>query len=230
VLKARKGGVATLVVEAYLRRKMRGAFRGVWLRGALPKAEAGLLLYANHTGWWDGFVVHALAKDAGWDGYCLMEEEGLLRYPFLGRIGAFSVRKGHGPSALAAMRYARSLLQEKRTAVFLFPEGTLRPGGEAPLRLERGVEVLARFAEAACVPVAIRYAFLEHERPDVLLQLGTPHGPGALASFATHLLEGVTSLASVRSLDGFRPLLSGRQGVAERWDRARGLVGLGRAG
>jgi 1-acyl-sn-glycerol-3-phosphate acyltransferase len=223
VIRARKGGLSTWAVEAYLRTKMRSAFHGLWLRGALPPPEAGLLVYANHTNWWDGFVVHALAVGAGWDAYCLMEEENLQRYRFLTRIGAFSVHRTHPGSALASLRYAKGLLQ-KQAVVVLFPEGEIRPFGESPLRLEGGVEVLARAAEAVCLPLAIRYAFFEHEKPSVLLHVGEAHPPLPLAAFGERLGACVASLQAARGLDGFRQLWAGRAGVAERWDRVRGLL------
>lgn len=229
MVRAHKGGLPTWAVEAYLRRKMRSAFRGLWLRGALPSGGEGRLVYCNHTSWWDGFVIHALAECAGWDTYCLMEEKNLERYRFLTRIGAFSVHPGKAGSALASLRYARGLLQEKRATVVLFPEGEIRPFGEAPLRFQRGIEVLARVAGARCLPVAIRYAFFEHEKPDVLLEVGAPHPPTSLPAFAEALGSSVLSLQAVTRLDGFRRLWVGRAGVAERWDRVRGLKDGGKA-
>ncbi len=227
--KANKGGLGTFVVEAYLRRKIRHAFRGVWLSGTLPKADRGLLVYANHTSWWDGFVVHALGRAAGWDAYALMEEKNLERYRFLGRIGAFGVRPGEARSSLASLRYAASLLRRPRAAVFVFPEGEIRPFGERPLRLLRGVEVLARMAQAPCCALGIRYAFFEHERPDVLLELGPVHPPGPLSTFAGQLEAQVASLSRRTRLDGLQQLLAGAPGVAERWDAVRGLPGGGTA-
>jgi 1-acyl-sn-glycerol-3-phosphate acyltransferase len=56
VIAARKTGLAARVVAAYVRRKVRQSFRGVWLRGALPPPALRILLYANHTSFWDGFV------------------------------------------------------------------------------------------------------------------------------------------------------------------------------
>lgn len=229
MVRAHKGGLPTWAVEAYLERKMRSAFRGLWLRGALPSAGEGRLVYCNHTSWWDGFVIHALAKCAGWDAYCLMEGKNLERYRFLTRIGAFSVHPGKAGSALASLRYARGLLREKRATVVLFPEGEIRPFGEAPLRLQRGIEVLAKVAGTPCLPVAIRYAFFEHEKPDVLLEVGASHPPTSLSAFAEALGSSVLSLQAVTRLDGFRRLLVGRAGVAERWDRVRGLGDGGKA-
>ena len=223
MIPACKGCLRQRLVEAYVRRKVRASFRGVWLRGEMPPAQGGLLVYVNHGNWWDGFVLHQLAKAAGWDGYALMEERNLARYRFLRHLGAFSVRRGEAVSSLETLRYARGLLEKSEAAVFVFPEGEHRPPGELPLRLERGVETLARMSQVRSVPVAIRYAFFEHERPDALLDIGTPHPPLRLAEYRRRLEERVVALQSVTRLDGFHRLLEGRRGVVERWDAVRGL-------
>jgi 1-acyl-sn-glycerol-3-phosphate acyltransferase len=229
VLEARKGGLGTWGLQRYLRFKLRGAFRGLWVRGSLPSAEAGLLVYANHSNWWDGFIADALGQAAGWDGYCLMEESNLRRYRFLTRLGAFSIQPGRPSSALASLRYARRLLARPGAAVFLFPEGQLRPFGVLPLQLAGGVELLSRTAAVPCLPLAIRYAFFEHEKPDVLLEVGPVHPSAPTAVLAERLSAAVGRLAGATSLEGFWPLLSGRAGVAQRWDGVRGL-GPGGAG
>lgn len=222
MIPACKGCLRAHLVDAYVRRKVRRSFRAVWIRGELPPAPAGLLVYVNHTNWWDGFIVHQLGKAAGLDGYALMEERNLARYPFLRHIGAFSVRRGEAVSSLETLRYACGLLAEPRRAVVVFPEGEHRPPGEVPLRFERGVEALARLSKAPSVPVAVRYAFFEHERPDVLLDVGAAHPPLRLPDYQRRLEERVVALHAVTRLDGFHRLLEGTRGVAERWDAVRG--------
>lgn len=221
MIRARKGGLLGWAWTRYLDAKVRGAFRGVWARGALPSAPGGLLVYCNHVGFWDGFMAHALSRAAGWDGYCAMEEHNLARYRFLRRLGAFSVRRGDAASALETLRYARGLLRQPGAAVFLFPEGVLRPAATDLAPLERGVEVLARASGATCLPIALRYGFLESERPDVLVEVGAPHGPEPVDGFQRRLGDLVERLGAVRDLDGFAPLVRGTAGVAERWDRVR---------
>jgi len=222
VIRAAKGGPFGRVLDEYVGWKFRAAFRGLWVRGELPAGEAARLVYVNHTNWWDGFVLHQVAKVAGWDAYCVMEEQNLERYRFLARLGAFSLRRGEPGSSLEMLRYAQELLKQPRAAVCIFPEGTMRPFGELPLHLERGVEVLARVTRVECVPLAIRYAFFEHERPDVLVEVGTAHAAGALSRFQSELEATVRRLAAVTRLDGFQRKVAGASGVAERWDRVRG--------
>lgn len=219
MIASNKSGLWAKLIEAYVGWKLRSAFRGLWVRGELPEG-GGLLVYANHPGFWDGFVAHQLGLSTGWDAYALMDEQNLARYRFLSRIGAFSVRPGDAASASQSLRYARKLLQRPTSAVFVFPEGELHPGTQlAPLR--RGVEVLARSCRARCVPMAIRYALFEHELPDVLVEVGEAHGPEPLEGFARRLGELVGRVASAPSPDGFRQVVRGRRSAAERWNAFR---------
>ena len=221
MIPARKGGLAETMVSGYVSFKFRRFFRGLWMRGRLPTDAASTLVYANHTNFWDGFVVHQLGRLAGWDAYCLMEEQNLARYRFLRRIGAFSIRRGDGTSALETLRYTKSLLQRPRAGVFVFPEGKIGPFVPRALALEGGVAVLARTSRARCVPIAIRYTFFEHERPDVLVEVGEAHGAAPLAEFQARLQGTVASLAAATSLEGFERKIVGAQSVAERWDAMR---------
>lgn len=99
----------------------------------------------------------------------------------------------------------------------------MRPFGARPLSFRRGLEVLARAAQARCMPVAIRYTFFEAEKPDVLCEVGAPHGPLPLAECEAKLQALVDRLRDAHGVDGFLQLIHGGRGVAERWDRARGL-------
>lgn len=218
-----KGGLFTRALEWYVARKVRSAFRAVWVRGTFPSAEGGLLAYANHSSFWDGFLIHQLALQAGWDGYAIMEEDNLAKYPFHARIGAFSVKRSDPKSALGTIRHAKEVLARKNAAVFIFPEGELH-AGQGPLApLQRGVEVIARTSKVRSVPVAIRYCFLEHEHPDVLVEVGTPHAPGELSLFEQNLKDAYERVMSARSTDGFSCLIRGRTSVQERWDTVRRL-------
>ncbi len=218
-----KGGPLTWLLDWYVGRKVRAAFRGVWARGALPSADGGLLVYLNHSSFWDGFLVHQLGQAAGWDAYALMEEENLAKYRFHTRIGAFSVKRGDARSAMASIRHAKAVLARPRAALAIFPEGELR-AGQGPLGpLHRGVEVIARTAQVRCVPIALRYAFLEHEHPDVLVEVGTPHAPGPASVFAEGLEAVYGRVMAAHSTEGFTRLVQGRTSVQQRWDTVRRL-------
>ncbi len=218
-----KRPVLTWGLGQYVEWKLRSAFRGIWLDGALPEGDEGVICYANHSSFWDGFLAHLLAKRAGRDGYAVMEEQNLRRYQFLTRIGAFSIRRGDSHSALQTFRHARALLKRPRAAVFIFPQGKIEANALPPLKFERGTEVLARMAKARCVPVALRYAFFEHEHPDVVVKVGEVHAPAPLSEMERRLGALVGELQGIKDVASLAPLVRGRRSVAEQWDAARGL-------
>lgn len=223
MIKDAKGGLFERVIDWYIGRKVHRAFRGLWVRGTLPSSSNGLIAYLNHSSFWDGFVAHQLGKAAGWDAYAMMEEENLAKYRFHTRIGAFSVRRGDARSAVETLKYAKSVLGRPGACVVIFPQGEIR-AGQGPLgALSRGIEILARSSKKLSVPIAIRYAFLEHEHPDVLVEVGVPHPPGALATYESSLDEVYQRVLTARSTDGFSLVVKGRSGVQERWDTVRRL-------
>lgn len=223
MIRARPGGPLAWLAHKYVDLKVRHAFRAVWIRGELPRDDAPLLAYANHSSFWDGFIAHQLCRATGRRPFCAMEERNLRRYPFLARLGAFSIRRHDGLSALETFRYARALLQVPRNVVFIFPEGELAPFGSRPLRLERGVEVLARISQVRCLPLAFRCTVLEHELPDVFIEVGEAHPPAALSELDRRLGVLVDRVARVTSVEEFAPLVRGRAGVAQRWSALRRL-------
>jgi 1-acyl-sn-glycerol-3-phosphate acyltransferase len=223
VLKANKGGPFGRLIDWYIGHKLKSAFRGLWVRGAVPNPTVPLLVYANHSSFWDGFVLHQLAQVGGWNAFAMMDEENLARYPFHRRMGAFSVRQHDSASALETMKYARSLLLQPRGVVCIFPQGEIRPAGTHLGALSRGLEVLARRSKAWSVPVGLRYCFFEHECPDVMVEFGTPHEPVPLSTFEASLAQTVSKVMDARSTEGFRCVVSGRRSIQEKWDAVRRL-------
>ena len=199
-----KTGPLGRLTARYIDWRLRRDFRGLWVRGELPASDESLLFYGNHPSWWDGFAMHHLCVSTKRDGYCLMEEQHLAKHRFLRRLGAFSIRRGDARSAVESLGVARQLLKRHRAVVIVFPQGVLTPHAQPPFTLERGVELLARRSGATCVPVGLRYAFFEHEKPDLLLEVGPAHPPAPLADFTRALEEVVTAVMGAQTLDGFR--------------------------
>lgn len=224
MIRAAKQPFLTWALDRYVHWKLRSNFRGIWCEGALPDSDEPLLVYANHTSFWDGFAAHALSEANHRDGYALMEEQNLARYPFLRRIGAFSIRRGEAKSARETIKYAAQLLKQPRAVVCVFPQGTLAPRANAPLRLEGGVELLARITGVRCVPVSMNFGFFEHEYPDIVMHVGNAHAPESLEAMSARLDSLVTASAKLTTCTHLTPLLNGRRSVAERWDAARRLT------
>ncbi|MBK7862640.1 MAG: lysophospholipid acyltransferase family protein [Archangiaceae bacterium] len=203
----------------YVRYRLAHAFRGLWVNGALPGDDEPLILYANHSNFWDGFVAHSLVHHSGRDGYVVMEEQNLLRFRFLTRLGAMSIRRGDRASALETLRHARAVLERPRATLLFFPQGRIETTtGPAP-RFERGLEVLGRMSGARAVPLALRYAFFEHEYPDVLMSVGAVHPVTTTADCEARMQAQLAFLAALPAPGTLEALLEGRRSVAEvpRW-------------
>lgn len=222
MIRGKPRGLAARFWSWYARRALRTTFRGVWLRGPRPSPAQAALFYANHRSYWDAFSAQVvITQHLGFEGYGAMAAENLARYPFLRHLGAFSLVRGDGRSTLESFRYAKRLLERPGVGVLLFPEGELRPNAPAPLTLARGIETLARLGGVPCVPIAFRYAFFEAERPDLLVELGAPHAPGALDVFSQALSGLVARLDAVSSpldpAEGFEQIIGGSSSLSERW-------------
>lgn len=221
MIRAQRSGWRSALARWYVRAKVRGFFRGVWARGPAPAADISLLAYANHPGFWDGFILQALAERWGLEPYCMVEEQNLLRFPFLARLGAFSIRPGDAGSSRESFRYACQLLERPGRVLFVFPEGRLAPWAGGPLELRRGFEVLARRSGVPCVPVALRYAFFESERPDALVSVGPQHAATETRALAGRLEGLLSGLHQAVSTEGFELVVRGSAGVAARWERLK---------
>lgn len=224
MITAAKHTLMSWLVGRYVDGKLRSAFRGIWCSGALPEGDESLIMYANHSNFWDGFATHAFLRHQRRDGYALMEEPQLARYRFLRHLGAFSIRRGDARSTIETFKYATKLLAKPRTAICIFPEGVLEARPRRPLRLERGVEVLAKRAGVRCVPVAMQFAFYEHEYPDLVLHVGNAHAPEGPEDMSARLETLMNEQAQLKNCTGLTPMLRGRRSVAERWDAVRRLA------
>lgn len=220
----------------YIRRLFRKHFHAVWVRGPGAATDPGqpLLVYCNHSTWWDGFIALLVSREVlRRRQYVLMEERQLRRYPFFRYVGAFSVVREDPRDAARSLLYARSVLRRPGSAVWIFPQGEMHPSDHRPLRFHAGTALLARAVPGCRVlPAAVRCDFLGDQRPECFIDLGEP---GVVPD--TGAREGVTTLLEDRAtalldrlradvLDGrrseFRLLLAGADSVNTRLDRLGG--------
>ena len=140
-------------------------------RSALP-----MIICANHSSWWDGYVVALVERLLGVDGYLMVEETQLRRYFFFTWIGCFSVDRQNTRSALRSLQYAARLLKERPgRMVCLFPQGEIFPNDRRPLVFYNGTTYLARMTNPVLFyPLAIRIEYLAEQRPALFISLGEP--------------------------------------------------------
>ena len=181
IITAYKHGWPKLAVAAMIRRKLRsGLFRirvqGLEaMRSAIDADPSGMLFLANHSCWWDLFLVVHLNETIPVDGYGMMEHFNMLRFGFFRRIGAFSVDRTDAASVRASLEYAAGLLKRPRAGVWLFPQGRMIGNDVRPLGFQPGLRALVRKAgRVRVVPVAFRFEFWQDERPEAFVRFGEP--------------------------------------------------------
>jgi 1-acyl-sn-glycerol-3-phosphate acyltransferase len=178
-----------------------------------------LIIYANHSSWWDGLVMFQLCREAKIDLYAMMEEKQVLEYPFHRKLGAFSVVRENPRDALKAIRYASNLLIENsKRCVLIFPQGELIPHENRPLVFFNGIsKTIEKIGKCLTVPIAIRYEFLNDWKPEVLASIGDAemieqgfegkHLTKKLEHNLTKSLDNLSKNISDRALKSFERLI-----------------------
>ena len=240
LITAYKHGWPRRAVDALIQHKLRQGFHQVHaqglepLRASLAEELGGTLFLANHSCWWDLFLVHLLNESIPVDGYGMMEHFNMVRFGFFRRIGAFSVDRTDPASVRASLEYAAGLLRSPRAGVWIFPQGKIETNDIRPLTFQPGIRALVRRAgRVRVVPVAFRYDFWQDERPEALVRFGTPTwvDRGDLSTLiATFEARMTTELDALRAesitqdTTRFAPLLQGRESVSARYARFLGHI------
>ena len=233
LIEAYKHGWPRLAVAAMIMDKMRGGFHQVYaqgverLRASIEAEPGGTILLANHSCWWDLFLVHFLNEAVPVDGYGMMEHFNMLRFGFFRRIGAFSVDRTDPTSVRASLDYAAGLLRAPRSAVWIFPQGKIEANDARPLIFQPGIRALVRkTGRVRVVPVAFRYEFWQDERPEALVRFGDPSWvdrpalPGLIPTFERRLTDELDALkldATSQDPARFTSLLEGRRSISEKY-------------
>jgi 1-acyl-sn-glycerol-3-phosphate acyltransferase len=135
-----------------------------------------LLLLANHTSWWDGFLLRdvQLALRPRSPLYTVMTARELQRFPFLRRLGATPLDTDARIGPLAMFRALGTAAQRRPDCtIAFFPQGRIRPSWTRPLRFQRGLELLVRsIGSCNVVPVALHLEPLNAAAPTAFVMLG----------------------------------------------------------
>jgi 1-acyl-sn-glycerol-3-phosphate acyltransferase len=182
--------------ERLIRRDLRRTFRRVvWLGPAPALPEAPVVLYANHHGFHDGYllwllVIHHLGRPV------VLWMERWNQAPLFGPLGALPFPPDDPRARTATIRETiRRMKSDPRTVLIVFPEGALGPpdAGLAPFRAD--LPRLARLLPEATRwwPVALRATWWGEARPTALLTGSPLHGtpddqePERLQTLLAHL-------------------------------------------
>jgi 1-acyl-sn-glycerol-3-phosphate acyltransferase len=219
------------IVRMYFRRH----FRSVMVQQAevLGGLVGPLIVYANHSSWWDPMVSVLLAETLlpGRKHYAPMDSAALKRYPILGKIGIFPVEMATARGAAQFLRTSQAILASGGV-VWITPQGRFADARTRPLGFKPGLGALAaRTPEVLVVPLAIEYTFWDERLPETLLRFGKPlrldegmstnEASEQLERALVETMEALKGSAMGRDASAFRVLLQGGRGTG-------GVYGVGR--
>lgn len=171
-------GIVGRLVGAMIRRSVRQRFHSVYLSKPeiLPKAPA--ILYANHHGWMDGYLMFHVAQELGIE--CLDWIEEFDAFPLFASIGGIRFAPNDSAGRASAIRQTIRLMKTQGKSLVIFPEGVLhRPPDLLPFG--RALEVVAKSVPQVTLhPVSLRYELSMHERPEAWISIGEGHGFASL--------------------------------------------------
>lgn len=158
-----------------------------------------LVLYANHSSWFDPLVAYRVSRIAKLVAYAMMEEKNLKKLMFFRKIGAFSVVRENPRKAVESINYIVELIKDKpNRAVWIYPQGEIKPNDIRPLVFYNGVsKIIEKSAPCLAVPVAMRFEFLEDFKPEAFVEIGKPElfeSVNDTKQLTTHLSERLTVL------------------------------------
>jgi hypothetical protein len=237
MIPAEKSAAIGRVFATINRRMIRRHFHAVHVRGAENILDLDrscpIILYGNHSNWWDGLLEFYFSADLfHLDAYLMMEERQMARYRFFRWIGAFSVAPESPRSAVESIRYAAGLFDRPNRALWIYPQGIMRPNDARPLAFFRGTaRIVQLLGSAQMVPVAHRFEFLKEQRPEVFTVFGesetvnAPFDPKELTERLERrtvaLLDDLRCCVSSEYLGLFTTVLTGRLSTNVLYDLVR---------
>lgn len=135
-----------------------------------------LIIYCNHSSWWDGLVAFQISYKAGLNSFVMMEEKNLKRFFLFRKLGAFSVNREKPREALKSLNYAADLLRlQTDSVIWIFPQGEIISNDSRPIHFYTGLtNLLKKIGQCSVISLSIRYEFLGNYKPDIFVKIGQP--------------------------------------------------------
>lgn len=180
MLKANKSRLFEKIFAIYNRNLFRRRFHSCKISGLdflrAKNPAKPLIVYVNHSSWWDGLTAFEISRAANLDSFVMMEEKQLKNLRLFQRLGAFSVVRENPREAVQSIRYAVNLLkQNSHRTLWIFPQGEILPNDLRPLKFYKGLAHMVEDTDdCAAVSVAMRYEFFGNYKPEVLVKIDAP--------------------------------------------------------
>jgi len=221
----------------YAQNRLRRDFHRLRLLGAAPSFEQGpLVVYANHSSWWDPMVALAIRPIffPERDAYAPIAAEMLERYGIFKKLGFFGVDRETPRGVIRYLRAVEDVLSRPGAMLYLTPQGRFADVRERPPTFQRGIgHVAQRVGSTQFLPMALEFVFWEESKPEILLHFGPLQrfDPGMDRNAAQRALERameraqdeLAEAAIQRDPARFQSVLEGSAGVGGIYDLWRRL-------
>lgn len=178
MITAKKNSLIENLFAVYNKNLIRRYFNALHISGLVNCYESTpalpLIIYLNHSSWWDGLVAFELSRKMKLDSFIMMEEKNLKRLSFFRTIGAFSVDRENRRSSLKTLNYVIDLLEDTpNRALWIFPQGEILHNDVRPLVFYNGISrIIEKLGKTRILPVALRFEFLDDYKPDIFIKIG----------------------------------------------------------
>jgi len=226
MLEANKSALFEKIFAIYNRNLLKRHFYSIQIKGLdfllNRKIKLPVIIYCNHSSWWDGLVAFQISYKTGLDGFIMMEERQLRKYHLFRKLGAFSIVREKPREAFKSIIYASTILKKNvgKTALWIFPQGEILPNDSRPIRFYGGLsKIIEKTAECSVLSMATRYEFLGEFKPRIFVRIEKPEHISAdkdfnakkmTEKFADCLTENLDALKkdiNHRNLEGFESIL-----------------------
>lgn len=205
--------------------------------GRIPLHAEPLILFANHSSWWDPLAGMLLGQALlpHREHYAPMDAASLNHYGIFRSMGFFPVENGSPRGAAQLLRAGSQILHRHGSVLWITPESQFQDVRRRPIVFRPGLGALmSRTGRLTCVPIAMEYTFWNERLPEILINIGEPlnvaDGTMEEASTWTNLcsfamaatLDELTMLATERDPEAFVTILTGYSGIGgiyEMWKR-----------
>lgn len=138
------------------------------------RSDFPLLIYSNHSSWWDGLVIFEILKKFSFENYVMMEDKQLKKLKLFRKLGAFSVTRENPREGLKSINYAvRKLSQNSNAMVLIFPQGKIEPNDLRPIKFYNGISrIVEKTINCNMLPISIRYEFSNNYKPEIYVKIG----------------------------------------------------------
>lgn len=180
MLAANKSPFFEKIFSLYNRNLLKRRFHSFQISGLdflLNKTiDLPVIIYCNHSSWWDGLVAFQISHETDLDSFVMMEEKQLKELFLFRRLGAFSVVREKPREALQSINYAAQILNENsESTLWIFPQGEIQPNDLRPLKFFNGLaKIVEKTGNCSTASLSMRYEFLGEFKPRIFVKIGKP--------------------------------------------------------